>query len=721
MKRPVKATLRTLALIATLTTIAVSQPTGMRTDSREDCAVCHLEWIDAFDRPEAALLIDPPDKPVVASSETCLGCHDGSVADSRQRVWLEHGHKTGIRPPETMTIPEMLPLENGAIVCRTCHTAHARTGAEGVAEAVFLRVPGRTSELCKMCHTDKTTGPKLGTHPIGGMPWAIPEELIAAGAKAEADQRVIHCQVCHTPHGSEREHLLVMGVADNQLCLTCHKKLRPRMWHPQREGVHPDQPVVTSPVQIEATQRMGTRIGRENRLICLSCHRMHHGTSGRFMLASTLEDSTFCLQCHPEQKSLVDSIHDLRRSAPKAHNRLGMPADQSGPCGACHMFHNLAIRPNPTANDPIGVCASCHVGGGLAGNTAAMQDTHPMHMAVSGLARDTRLPLFDNDGEPSPTGVVACLTCHDPHEAAEPHFLRKTPDELCRTCHADPANRMADGPHGEECLTCHKMHSWRPGETLWAGEPTEHDDPADAVCMQCHDETSWARDEDRPEHAVLHPRTSSKDPDQRMRCGTCHDPHAGETANALLRHADAATPAAVCLECHPTVKPISTSMHSQQIMARATGTEEPSVCGPCHAVHATETATAEKLWAAPMAGEGTTAAERRCRGCHNVKGPARPPKNTFDHPRAPLQAFDWKSLKTADEPIPVVPNGQITCRTCHLPHGRPNVLPATATTTQRAAAKPMIRTGLAQRLCAKCHGYNATGMFLYYHHPDKRR
>src|ERR1041384_3737729 len=70
------------------------------------CTICHLEWLPPFSEGRDSGLMARPagsaDDPVVARGETCLSCHNGSVADSRQRVWEKHGHRTGITPPESM-------------------------------------------------------------------------------------------------------------------------------------------------------------------------------------------------------------------------------------------------------------------------------------------------------------------------------------------------------------------------------------------------------------------------------------------------------------------------------------------------------------------------------------------------------------------------------------------------------------------------------------------
>ena len=105
-----------------------------------NCSVCHIEWMDSFKEPAGALLIDPPGKAVVADSDSCLGCHDGSVADSRRMVWLEHGHRTGIVPPAGMKVPAEFPLDKGKLACRTCHTAHVAGFTESPKDAIFLRM-----------------------------------------------------------------------------------------------------------------------------------------------------------------------------------------------------------------------------------------------------------------------------------------------------------------------------------------------------------------------------------------------------------------------------------------------------------------------------------------------------------------------------------------------------------------------------------------------------
>ncbi len=97
----------------------------------------------------------------------------------------------------------------------------------------------------------------------------------------------------------------------------------------------------------------------------------------------------------------------------------------------------------------------------------------------------------------------------------------------------------------------------------------------------------------------------------------------------------------------------------------------------------------------------------------------------------PPAAVQVRDLSAAPQPPTTQPQSDeqgITCRTCHLPHGRADAeaLLASAAVLGRAgaaspAAKPMLRPGAVQASCATCHGPDALRRYLYYHQPEKRR
>lgn len=138
-----------------------SGPVG--TEGRE-CTTCHLELVPALaeDRGDGALISPPPStaqQPWVSTDASCLSCHDGAVSDSRRRVWTMHGHPIGGEPPAGMAVPDDLPLADGKIACRTCHSPHTLGGSGQVhRDAMLLRVADRPSELCVACHGEMAGG-----------------------------------------------------------------------------------------------------------------------------------------------------------------------------------------------------------------------------------------------------------------------------------------------------------------------------------------------------------------------------------------------------------------------------------------------------------------------------------------------------------------------------------------------------------------------------------
>jgi predicted CXXCH cytochrome family protein len=61
-----------------------------------------------------------------------------------------------------------------------------------------------------------------------------------------------------------------------------------------------------------------------------------------------------------------------------------------------------------------------------------------------------------------PASVGSCLNCHVPHNSQYPSLLKKSPEEICRICHAEArlAKGMHDAVHGKGlvCIDCHDPH-----------------------------------------------------------------------------------------------------------------------------------------------------------------------------------------------------------------------------------------------------------------------
>ncbi len=123
-------------------------------NSAKSCAICHYRWIDTFFiEGRGSDFADYTSEKVVATTEMCFSCHDGSVADSRARAYKTSQHKTNMPPPAGMKLPEVFPLdEQGNLQCATCHSAHGVPSGPDSSETIFMRTSNKNSSMCHMCH-----------------------------------------------------------------------------------------------------------------------------------------------------------------------------------------------------------------------------------------------------------------------------------------------------------------------------------------------------------------------------------------------------------------------------------------------------------------------------------------------------------------------------------------------------------------------------------------
>jgi predicted CXXCH cytochrome family protein len=193
-------------------------------DSAKECAICHYRWVDTFYiEGRGSDLVDFTAERVEDKPEMCFSCHDGSVVDSRARVYNDRRHKINTPPPPSMKIPKIFPLDrDGNMQCATCHTAHGVSSEPGIEKTIFLRTSNRNSEIYRMCHGDKDGGLETGNHPIDTTKLEIPQRLIAYGAIVGEKKNQVICETCHTVHGSPYESFLIESAKDSTLCLECH-------------------------------------------------------------------------------------------------------------------------------------------------------------------------------------------------------------------------------------------------------------------------------------------------------------------------------------------------------------------------------------------------------------------------------------------------------------------------------------------------------------------
>jgi len=681
-------------------------------ESRRDCATCHLEWATDFEKPGAVLLMDKPAISMASRESTCLGCHDSSVMDSRLKVWQEQSHKTGVKPPANMHIPAVLPLEDGKLACRTCHTAHNVPGTDAMSNTFFMRIENNQSQLCRACHDDKDQGPTHGSHPVGKMSFALPQKLVDAGAKQGPAGNELICQSCHAPHGSKAERLLVISASDSSLCISCHAKMRPAQWATDNHQGHPLNPPVDT-VQKHVILSLGTHLGKENTLVCLSCHKMHDSPTQARLLADTNRDSTLCLRCHPDRQTVVNSKHDLRKSKPTTRNSEGQTPAESGPCGTCHTPHQYARDPLPAPGDPNGECMDCHANGRIAESAGAAHFDHPQNVPKNQLPANVALAVQTDQTHAGRVNIT-CITCHNPHDAGLKKFLRKDPDPLCGTCHGDkmaslagqhdftasPAAKNGQGKTAQEtgkCGFCHSVHEGR-GGVMWIATADAPQKAAD-MCLSCHRESGLAAKHPAPQFS--HP-TGARGPATRpasvplplfdaqghrvdsnglVQCASCHNPHADGTKSALLLRVTGNT-SDLCLTCHVEKVSLQGSIHDSRDNAKwpgGKGAAGNDLCMACHRAHNND--AKQGLWAAAPVPD-VPPADGVCLGCHKDRGwagddpqpgqimhPEKLPRENHDAAGNPLAV---PTVATSPMPLVAAVAGEertlIGCKTCHDPH-----------------------------------------------------
>ncbi len=220
-------------------------------------------------------------------------------------------------------------------------------------------------------------------------------------------------------------------------------------------------------------------------------------------------------------------------------------------CTACHASEDGQLKPVPlSAIDAL--CLSCHDG------QKTVAERHPIGRSFTGEA------IRQPESWPAPDGKLGCVTCHEIVRAcknahgrpgANPEFLRAfnpaRPLAFCANCHVetqharynphqmldsnqavveraclhcheqalphDPCSRTGSprlrSPEPTLCLACHSMHVdyFDPGHL--GSTPT----PSIAARLRGLQQNRGARD--------LRSPLLPLDPQQRIVCSTCHNPH----------------------------------------------------------------------------------------------------------------------------------------------------------------------------------------------------
>ncbi len=661
----------TIAILALTTSVPASGQDAMPNSSRE-CAICHIRWVDALVRNgQREDLMETVLDRQAGSGDMCLSCHDGSVVDSRFKVWSTRHHTTDSVPSPSVTIPtDKFPLDaQGRMTCATCHTAHAVRDSSDLKTVIFLRQPNIDSSLCLACHPEHAQKNAF-QHPLGRADNPVPQVVLDAGGKTSDDGHMVFCQTCHEPHGATNAWMLVLPPS--KLCIACHTDKAPETRPAAGAPVHsightyPGFEPPTTLLEEDAT------FGPNNELGCLSCHRLHDASGAKPLLIRKNEDSSLCLECHKKEDKVIGSRHDLRLSSPETVNASGEKPSASGPCGSCHRIHGWA-RDVPETNRPHSSgCMECHSIGGPGSHNRPYVDAHAVGTALS-QDMSTTLPLD------SATGSIGCLTCHDPHcprasevGVEEPaskvptprSFLRHEGSQLCTLCHDkigpslraphDPAEfapavreKLALHPSVGPCRVCHTTHNAQ-GPHLWTQEPI-----ADFQLPIA--DFSIENRKSKIENGFLIPNL----------CGTCHLDKLG----------------------------VRNSVHDPGTneWASEPGFTSRGSCLDCHPVHGKN--EKDSIWAS-LGGRDTPA--QTCENCHRPDGPGKVMetphmgKKVIADFQLPIANFPIGNRKSQIENVLKLSNDRrILCTTCHDIHQEPQ-------------SSKLLRTTVPD-LCGLCH------------------
>ena len=565
------------------------------------CSACHVphkgKGLKMWARP-----VDGTEDPMAA---LCLSCHNQKGIASKHTTG-KYSHPVGVeisRLGVKVDLPtfdssglKLLNVSAGKVSCASCHNPHqwspgdvlqkGEVGEKGTSQTRFLRrANGEDAELCKTCHEDK---------------WRISQSkhdmrYMAPDAKNSQGQTVSEssiCGACHIVHNANAERLWARSDLGGNgtgyaACLGCHNKEGLAKNKTLGKHSHPlnvpikslgitashnnwqlDSETNNKPAdktQLKALplyDDTGHQVDENGRVGCGSCHdphswstlaykqvkepaRLEGDTDSSFLRIADQSQSTLCVNCHVQKKSVYLTKHDMTYEADDylkkvdkrnidGENKLDNVIGDSiaGTCMHCHRPHNakgpaLWARNKGEAAAPIAaLCTDCHQQGGLAENKLPGEHTHPLQVNSESITHSKNIPFFDEQGNRDhKNGRVDCASCHNPHQwdpqnrhnispaiAAEngsttTSFLRLTADnnsQLCVSCHADKKSIIGtdhdlsvtapgasntlqqERKQSGVCGQCHIAHQSKEGLYLWARPLSPKGDPLEQRCRSCH-------------------------------------------------------------------------------------------------------------------------------------------------------------------------------------------------------------------------------------------
>lgn len=429
--------------------------------------------------------------------DLCERCHQSKgkkarITPASKQYYLNHPLSLILSENNKRTNPQGIAKNlshHGAqfhdeqLICQSCHQVHGGKGDD------LLVLSKTQNKLCDTCHQaqaakGKKQARKKGVHPVN---FRLDKQIKFNGKMIQS----IDCSTCHQVHDNPGKPALLTGITktdSNQaeidsLCVQCHQRHYAKTEEEARiKGVHP----VTG--EMQETVRIGQKT--HSKITCLTCHSVHHGEENTPALVQNHINGDLCQNCHQHEVKVANSPHDFRSDAiddKSIANHFQQTPQQSGVCGTCHRMHGgfkderklpvlyaaKMVLPSEISEnsleskDPVllkrdKLCMNCHQEKGMAEKTPIHWFSHPYQDVI--LRSDPKqmplvqVPQAKTDeakrfGEKiEEFGMIACITCHNPH-------LQNREAELGKESQQHPDFLHQDGVKGTFCMSCHGIEA----------------------------------------------------------------------------------------------------------------------------------------------------------------------------------------------------------------------------------------------------------------------
>jgi len=472
-----------------------------------------------------------------------------------------------------------LRLEDGHLMCSTCHDQHSQErepfdpsapawGGPGTGEGRhFQRVDNQFNQMCADCHAARDVlSSNQGSHPVT-VPAASycsychgPHVGLRGLPLPLAENHTLGCITCHAPHYSANDDgTLLQSSNTNAICTTCHWTVDdgpdPSHLDPASGALWPggqygsNYPAVAAakqgfctnchsphgwPDDTNEAQDYRTLLVDFEESLCFTCHDGSPGTEdvrSEFQKASahplTMTEGTHdpyeaVVVDSPNRHVECDDCHNSHwaTASPGAPGPATAPRAADGPLRHARGVTLTGVESNPAASYEYEVCLRCH--GTSTGKPAP--PTERQYRPAGGTAHtNTALEFGGTFTSFHTVAVTGTLNTHVPslyNGWTNASFL------ACTSCHNNDEGPGAsgagpNGPHGS---------AWprlleRRYET---GDPSGYQQAKYALCFKCHNPSVVFSSSTSFRRHNLHIASESTS------CNVCHDPHASQGQKFLI-------------------------------------------------------------------------------------------------------------------------------------------------------------------------------------------